>query len=377
MGKLKIDAGVLSLGVLCRIFLILTVTPKLQSQFYVPFLATLGGSVDPWHNWLSVSGAPEAFPYGLSMFFVHTPQIVLYTLLKFFQADSLYVLTIACLLLVMACELLIVRIMYLRKVPISIIGFFFLNPLFIYLNYVQGANDILPAALLVVSAHLLCNKNPRSAGLLLGSAIGMKYSLALTLPIFALYSYDNPRFRSQLRSFLKILVPTVATCYSPILFSESFRTMLLSTLEVSSLLSSAISIGDYQVAIFPLIFIFLMYWLWKAGRTSIDTLFIFSGTSFIAISIANPTTPGWLLWGFPLIMLLIQPVTASYVALNSIFMLSYSIFIFTSNYGSDSSSWLSDHLPTVLNVSFSMMVGFGAVLVVSSLRQSLQTGDLY
>lgn len=377
MGRLRIGSWIVALGLLSRFFLIFSVTPKLQSQLYTPFLASIDASWDPWNKWLLNSGAPDAFPYGLSMIFVHTPQILLFKILAHFQIDSLKLFTTTCLLLIMVSELLILRIMYLRKVSVLITGIFYLNPLFMYLNYAQGANDILPAALLVVSAHLLCNKNPQPAGFLLGIAIGMKFSLALTLPFFALYAYDNPRSRTQLRLFLKILLPTAAICYSPIVFSEGFRKMLGSSFETSSLLSLSISVGDYQVAVFPMIFIFLMYWLWKVGRTSIDTLLIFSGTVFIAISILSPTTPGWLLWGFPLIMLIMQPITASYVAINAIFMCSYSIFIYTNNHGADHADWFSSHNSLVLNISFSMMIGFGAVLVTSSLRQSLDFGDVY
>jgi uridine kinase len=377
MDQLRFKVSVLTVGIFSRILLIFFVTPNLQSQFYVPFLASLNGNGDPWQSWVSSGGAQDAFPYGLSMLVAHIPQIAFYSLLKVLQIDSLYLLTIACLLLIMASELLIVHVMNLRKVPISIVAFFFLNPLFIYLNYIQGANDILPAALLVLSAHLLCNKNARLAGLFLGLTIGMKYSLALTLPFFALYSYDNPRSRSQLRTFSMVLSITAAVCYFPIFFSEAYRSMLFSTLEDSSLLSFGIPIGDYLIAIFPFTYIFLLYWLWKAGRTSMETLLIFSGTSFIAISIANPTTPGWLLWGFPLIMLLMRPVTASYVALNSIFMASYSTFILASNYGDDPNNSLSSQHQLILDASLTLTIAFGAVLVISSLRQSLEIGDLY
>ena len=331
MGKLRLNLVVLSLGLVIRFILILTVAPKLQSQFYVPFLASIDGNLDPWNKWLSLGGAKEAFPYGLSMLFVHLPQIALYNALKLMEFNSIHILTIGNLLLVVVSELLIVRIMHLHKVPVLIIGFFFLNPLFIYLNYFQGANDILPAALVVLSAHLLCNKKSRSAGLFLGLAIGMKYSLALTLPFILLYSFDNPRSRSQIRLFLKFLLPAVIGCYVPFIFSSAFRKMIFSSLEASSLLSFGIPIGNFEIAIFPIVYIFLLYWLWKAGRTSIETLLIFAGTSFVAISIANPTTPGWLLWGFPLIMLLMQPVSASFFALNSIFLLSYKC-VFHSNH---------------------------------------------
>lgn len=377
MGKLRLNAAMLSLGLVVRFILILTVTPKLQSQFYVPFLASIDGNLDPWNKWLSLGGAKEAFPYGLSMLFVHLPQIALYNTLELMDFNSLHILTIGSLLLVVISELLIVRIMHLRKVPVLIISFFFLNPLFIYLNYFQGANDILPAALVVLSAHLLCNKKPRSAGLFLGLAIGMKYSLALTLPFFLLYSFDNPRSRSQIRLFLIFLLPAVIGCYVPFIFSSAFRKMIFSSLEASSLLSFGIPIGNFEIAIFPIVYIFLLYWLWKAGRTSIETLLIFAGTSFVAISIANPTTPGWLLWGFPLILLLMQPASASFFALNSIFLLSYSIFILSNNFNLESNQMLSEYIQTITNASFTLTIGFGAVLVISALRQSLEIGDLY
>ena len=377
MGKLKLNSAVLSIGLIIRCILILSVTPKLQSQFYVPFLASIDGNLNPWHNWLSMGGAQEAFPYGLSMLFAHLPQIALYNGLKLMKFNSLHILTMGNLLLVLFSELLIVRIMHLRKVPVLIIGFFFLNPLFIYLNYFQGANDILPAALLVLSAHLLCNKRSRSAGFFLGLAIGMKYSLALTLPFFALYSFDNPRSRNQVRLFSRYLLPAAIACYLPFIFYASFRKMILSSLEASSLLSFGMPIGNFEIAIFPIVYIFLLYWLWKAGRTSIETLLIFAGTSFVAISIANPTTPGWLLWGFPLIMLLMQPASASFVALNSIFLFSYSIFVLSSNVKVESNQPLFDYIPAVINASFTLTTGFGAVLVISALRQSLEKGDLY
>lgn len=377
MGKLKQIFWVLSIGIVCRIILILCVTPKLQSKYYGPFLASLDGNVDPWSRWLAHGGAPEAFPYGLAMLTIHIPQLLFIKALKMLHYDSQFLLTASFLFLIMVCELLIVRIMILRKVPISLIAFFYLNPLFIYLNYVQGANDILPAALLVVSAHFLCTKKGRLAGLFFGLAIGMKYSLALALPFFALYSYDNPRSRNQLRAFSQSLCLAIVICYAPIIYSGSFRKMLLSTSEMDSLLGFAVQFGNYRISIFPVVYIFLLYWLWKAGRTSIETLLIFSGTAFIAISISNPTTPGWLLWGLPLILLIMQPVTTSYIVLNCVFMFTYSIFIIATNYGFNNVYWISILHTNLINTSLTLAIAIGMVLVISSLRHSLQIGDLY
>ena len=100
MGKLRLNTAVLFLGLVLRFILILIVTPKLQSQFYVPFLASVDGNLDRWNKWLSMGGAQEAFPYGLSMLFVHLPQIALYNALKLMEFNSLHILTIGSLLLV-------------------------------------------------------------------------------------------------------------------------------------------------------------------------------------------------------------------------------------------------------------------------------------
>jgi predicted membrane-bound dolichyl-phosphate-mannose-protein mannosyltransferase len=78
------------------------------------------------------------------------------------------------------------------------LNIFLFSPLIIWVNYFMGLNDFFPSVTLFAAAYLLLNHKYRTAGVLIGIAIGMKFSLALVLPFLILFAWDNPRFKRNI-----------------------------------------------------------------------------------------------------------------------------------------------------------------------------------
>lgn len=364
-------------GLTIRLVTIFQFSAYLQKTFYAPFLNSVELNLDPWKIWTESGGQVEAFPYGLPMLLVHLPAIFLGNLIELFGAEPTRAMVAGSILVVVVSEMLIVRVLNLRKIDPVVISFFYLNPLVIYLNFIVGVNDIVPAALLVVSAHFFLQRKSGVAGIYFGFAIGMKLSLILVLPLFAVFAIGNPRARKLVNRFLRFLLLAAGVSYLPLIYSASMRTSISSTLKSNNLLELSISAGNLNIRLLPLVYMFLAHWLWRVGRTSIETLIMFAGIALLAISTANPGSPGWLLWSLPLILMTLPGVKYSHFAFLGTFMFFYFLLSLSPETSLPFSVLQVSPTRFILDLALTCTIGCGAILVGSFLKQSLAKGDLY
>jgi len=372
--KLKI-ASAISL----RLIIVLVVIPSYLNSYFTPFLLHLNMEMDNWSSWINSGGDNRSFPYGFAMLLIYLPGLLLSQILQFLNLGPERALEIAVGLQMLAIEALFWRHLVKTKSMRHSLNIFLFSPLIIWVNYFLGLNDFFPSICLFAASYLLLHHNYRTAGILIGIAIGMKFSLALVLPFLILFAWDNPRFKKNIWITSLVSICTGVILYLPGLYSEGFREMVFSNKESMKALGYFLYFGENRILILPLIYILLLYWLWKAGRISVDVLIAFFGIALFLISAFSPASIGWMLWGLPLMFMNLAHERRSRLQL----VLIQFLFLFHSLSGGTQIQTIrgmvefSEISSGLRNLTFTLAITLVAIWSYSSLKTSIRHGDRY
>lgn len=363
-----------SLGLGTRLTAIIFLNSELQTKFYAPFLARLELNLDPWAYWISSGGSADSFPYGLTMLLIHAPSLLVARFLELFGFSTLTSYVSGNLILILVADLALSLTIKSYTASWKYL-FYWLNPIFIYINYLLGSNDALPGLFIMLSGIYLMKHKSRISGIFFGIALGMKISLLILFPFFLIFFVGNPRYRNLIKRHLNFALLFSTISYIPLLYSQAFRKMIFSNPEISKILSIYLPFGQQELLVFPLIYAGFMYWLWRAGRTSLQTLQIFLGAALISLAFVNPSALGWLMWGIPLLIVATGITTGSQYFLQTLIpILLGAVYLVNENLH------LRDvgvDLALLRNLVFTLSLASLAVFLLSTLRHSVEFGDVY
>ena len=295
---------------LVRIAAIWLFVPVIQSALFVPFLdSTHNHILDPWGNWLSTGGRVDAFPYGPMMYVCFLPAIYLFKLIgEFLGVNGLtsVQLSIGFTMLVLDFALSYFLGVFREKKPSYWSWLVILSPLAIFISYIHGQLDLVPAFFLFIAVQEITKRNWLRVGLFLGIGIAAKFSLALVLPFILIYFISTHSQLKNMRKLLQGLAIPVILGFSPSLWSRGFRTMVLGTPETLKSFSLGISVDKFQVPLLLIAYVLLFIWFWNLNRISAPVLQAFIGSSMLAIAGCQTSSVGWFWWGLPIMFLMLK-----------------------------------------------------------------------
>ncbi len=369
-----------------RVVLVVIFVPTIQLKLFEPFLSYSSNNfLDPWSAWLLHEGQIDAFPYGVVMFLCFLPAVILNTTLSVFfpLADSttfliLFAFTIA------SFEFALFKLLNIFKKSTRK-GWAWLtifSPLGLYISFIHGQIDIVPAFILTLGASYILKGNWQKAGYAIGVAVAAKFSFALVLPFFAAF-FLAKRARYVLGSkFIRGLVPGFVLLIAPILYSTGYRKMVLGTPEVLKSLDAQIDLGVSIIYLVPIAYLLVFLVFWNLSQISHFVLVSFLGASLTVIALTQTSSVGWFYWGLPLILLTIMNVSSRTYALILIWQTSICIF-FVLQERSISIRWSTLEISiintdlTLRSFIFTFNIVVGTVLIVKIINEALISGDVY
>ena len=362
-----------------RLAVIFLVIPSYLGDYFAPFLNGLSNYPDIWSHWLDTGGDYRSFPYGIAMLLAYIPSLIFSQLLHFLDLGPVRSLEISVGLQMLAAEVLLWKHLAGSRSMKKSVNIFLFSPLIIWVNYFLGLNDFFPSICLFFGSYLLLSKKYRFAGVLIGIAIGMKFSLALVLPFLFLFAWDNPRFKKNIWITALISLCVGGLMYAPGLYSQGFRIMVFNNPESMKAFDYFLVVGSNKLLILPLIYMLLLYWLWKAGRISAEVLVAFFGIALFLISAFSPASIGWMLWGMPLMFMNLANQRKSRIQLTIIQLLFLAHHIFSgveirTIYSVTNAPIL---IPEIMNIIFSLAIVLVTIWSYSSLRAAIRIGDFY
>lgn len=368
-------AGAISI----RLLIIFMVLPSFLSSYFAPFLSQLNLETDNWSSWVNSGGDNRSFPYGLAMLIVYLPSLIISQLLQISSLTPDRAFEIAVGLQMLAIEILFWRHLAKTKSMQPSLNIFLFSPLIIWVNYFLGLNDFFPSVCLFAAAYLLLTHKFRAAGIFIGLAIGMKFSLALVLPFLLLFAWDNPRFKKKIWTTFLTSLGVGGLLYFPGLYSQGFREMVFNNKESMKALGYFFQFGENRILVLPIIYVLLLYWLWKAGRISIEVLIAFFGIALFLISAFSPASIGWMLWGLPLMFMNLAKERKSRFQL----ALIQSLFLIHSLSGGIQIETINGFLEipivdsVIRNLILTLAISLVSIWSFSSLKTSIRHGDRY
>ena len=290
------------IGLLVRIVLIIIISPPAVTNWYAPFIdmSLSSFSFDPWSNWVDRGGSLRAFPYGYAMWFAFLPIAAVGNLI---HAPIEYSYKFS--LLVFDLLMLFSLHKSLSKHPMIVLSCYWLSPIVIIATYLLGMNDLLPALLLMLSMSFLQdNKKLYLAGALCAAAISAKLSMVISLPFFLIYLYNNKSLRHISYKFYESLSFCILIFELPFFYSKYALKMILENPELQKIYIFSVDLGvDFSIFILPLVYIVVLYLVWRVRRLNFEFFQAIIGIVFLLIVLMTPAVPGWFIWSLPLLVL--------------------------------------------------------------------------
>ncbi len=295
--------------ILSRASFVIFFTPKQQNELFIPFMSSSYLQPwDPWGKWLEINPNLEVFPYGPVMFIFLLPASFLSHLISVAGLLSFGdTIEITILLTILFLDYILCRIVGAFKHNNHVWGLFYiLSPFLLYVCYVQGQLDIIPACLFLVSTQFVTRSEWFKSGLFLGLAISAKFSLILALPFFVLFFIFDLRRIKSLKYFAFGLIPTGVISLLPYAWSDGYRKMVIGSPEIVKSLEFSISIGDIRILLLPVAYFLLFLWFWNLNRVSVTLLASFQGVTLLNVATLQNSSIGWFLWGLAIIATTLQ-----------------------------------------------------------------------
>jgi uridine kinase len=373
------------IGLAVRLVLIVCMAPLAVTEWYAPFLdiSTSVLNADPWSTWIAKGGTPVAFPYGYAMWVAFLPMTLVAKLtgLSLLYAYHLTILAAD------FCLLLTLRRLLPDRLRLLLLAYW-LSPISILASYGLGLNDLIPALLLCLSIVFVRQVELRLAGVLLAAAISAKLSMVVALPFFAIYLFNNRPLRTRLPKFHSGFGLSILMLWVPFLFSGAGIQMLLENPEMGRVYQLSIGLaGAVSLYVVPLLYLVVLYMVWRVRRLNFDLFQAITGMAFLLIVLMTPASPGWFVWSLPFLALYQAMSGRMAVLLVGIFSATYFLSTLLAaqlKFASGNELALGAALQAsgqlgvqAASLLHTVMVAIGLVLAIRIWREAISRNDFF
>lgn len=361
---------IFSLGIFLRILVYFSFSNGFATYYFYPFVESVGMNIDPWREWIQGGGKVDAFPYGLTLLILVKTIYELEQIFVFFipfLPDA--IIFVGFLILLDVAIYKIIR----KRDSLKVATIYFLSPITFYVSFFYLQTDAIVGFFILMAATALIERKTIVSGIFLGVAIGCKYGVLLVVPFMVAFALANKRFRGTIIRTLLLSLPIALLNYIPAIWSASFRTMVLQTAEAGQIFAMGIELENLTLFVFPAIYLLMLTWIWRSGRTNLKVLAGFIGTSLFVLSITSSSAIGWHLWGLPILILLSN--WEKLEILLAFFALQTLIVVRDISSGNPNKFGMNLENQFLLNVSFTISVILGFTWVLSNLSKLVKKSD--
>ena len=142
----------------------------------------------PWDSWIESGGAIDAFPYGLTMLLSLAPAGFIFNAVGLDVSNAHY---LTFLIFETICGVICLKTFRADKTPL--VAALCLSPMTIFISYVLGHNDIIPITFVVTGLYFLKLSHVALCGLFFALAVSAKVTMVISLPVLAIFLFNNAR----------------------------------------------------------------------------------------------------------------------------------------------------------------------------------------
>lgn len=284
-----------------KYLILLNFASSLEIVRYIPFFEICQDfrtCLNPYTNIELLEKSYLSFPYSNLMYF---------TLLPFYFIGGLFNVSF----INLSYLIFEIILIYLLQKTFSIskrnlIFILVLNPLLIYSIGILGQLDFIPLTLFVASLYFLRQKNKTYSLFFLILSFSTKVIFVILLPIIFLYFLKfNKNLNENLNTIAITIIPSLIINIQ-YFFDQSYKDTILYGVNKGFSVVNESSVSLSNSGLLILVFLsFTLFLYWKnLHRLDFIGVCIFSGFMTFPIFITNLSNIGWMLWSFPLFLIL-------------------------------------------------------------------------
>lgn len=365
-------------GLALRLGGIFKLSPTPILEWFAPFMvySLQFPTLDPWTCFLQ-NGSIKAFPYGIVMFIVLLPLSGIAYLLNSSLASVGGGISATLIIADVAILALLRRILPNRDK--LLLFFWWISPLVLMTNVWIGQLDVIPVALLFACIFCIKKKNYKKAALFLSMALSAKLSMALAIPFVLLYFLRNKRMWHYVLPFIGVLSIFSIVLLGLPLLSPGYSAMTLGSSEFDRLFDLYLNMGTSRLYLAPVLYLLVVYNAWRTPFLSFELLTAFIALGMLTIVLSTPTPPGWQLWTWPFLLLHLANCELPQKLLAYLFSLCVAV--------AQMLYWpsplnINEGVPplshgVLYDVTLTVIVGMGAILMLGILRNSIRANAIY
>ena len=325
------------IGLTVRLILLFFV-PETHSNWFTPFLnnSILGNTLDPWSSHVAASGSLLAFPYGIVMYIMLLPGMLLGLFLSSLLNTPFFV-SIGLGLIVFVFDLIILMSLldFKKDQTVKILVLYWLSPIVIIVGYWHGQLDLIPVLFLVLSLFSMFSSHPIKSAVLIACAVSAKFVMILTLPFFFIFLMQPSKKFSHFLPFTVTFFLLSTLLFLPIMILPNANLMVLGTDEVNKIYDLKLSLGEnLSIYFLPATYVLLICLVLWLKRISSSLFVSFLSVSLLLVVTMTPASPGWYLWFVPFMTLTLVAGSNRLVIFAILHGIVYGLFYVINSSGS-------------------------------------------
>ena len=265
-----------------------------QADLFYPFVQHFVRHLDnPWQYFFE-AGNLKVFPY---------PPLMLYLLAPGALLSKLSTLPLALQNLFFKLPTLLadilIFVLLLRMFPTkgrAVFLLYFLSPIILFASYIHSQLDLIPTALLLLSAYLLTKQRIFWASAVFGLAISVKFHVIAALPLFLIYLVKNKRNPLW---FLVAPPGLYLLIALPFIGSTGYQQLVLNNAEQLQVFSVYFRFETLKLYLAPLALFIIYARFLGYPKINKDLLLSAMGLLFTVFIYLVPPMPGWYVWVLP------------------------------------------------------------------------------
>lgn len=284
-----------------KYLILLNFASNLEILRYVPFFELcqdFSSCLNPYKNIELLEKSYLSFPYSNLMYFILLPFYFIGELLNLSFVNLSYLFF----------EMILIYLLQ-KTFSISkknIIFVLVLNPLLIYSIGILGQLDFVPLTLFITSLYFLRQKNEINSLFFLVLSFSTKIIFIVLLPVVFLYFLKfNKNVNETINTVAITIIPSVVLNLQYFFDQKYKETILYGVNKGLTVVNESAVFLSSSVLLILVFLSFTLFLYWKnLHRLDFIGVCIFTGFMTFPIYITNLSNIGWLLWSFPLFLIL-------------------------------------------------------------------------
>lgn len=274
-------------------------------KLFVPFVDffVTNNFANPYEHFYN-SGISNAFPYPALMLWLLATSKLIFSWINYgadIWTDNIDLLIYRIPILIADFCILIILMRWLKTHQEEVILFYWLSPVLLYINYINGQFDAIPTAFLFIAMYFLFKERDLFAFISIGLALACKTHILLVLPFFVFHL-----IKSRQASIIRVALCLVSSLLTFLLLnlnfisSTGFQQMVFTNSQQIKLFDFAVNFpNNISFYIIPALYIALLIHSLSFKIFNKDVFVMFLGFSYGLLIIFIPPMQGWYYWVLP------------------------------------------------------------------------------